>query len=105
MIWFYTDIWENVSNLKSKYNWFVFKFFELSPFEVSCWNTYRIAIMWSKEGKVFSRVYKESVATEILHIAFFSSSNSTFFCLFSLQTFKSQNGSLLVLNNHNLNVK
>ena len=47
MIWFYRDIWENVSDLKGKYNWFVFKFFDFSPFEVSCLNIYRIAIMWS----------------------------------------------------------
>ena len=82
-MWFYRDIWENVSNLKGKYNWFVFKLFDFSPFEVSCLNTYHIAVMWSYEGKVFSTVYKASVASEILHIAFFSSSNSTFFCLFS----------------------
>ena len=83
MILFYRDIWENFSDLKDKYNWFVFNFFDFSPIEVSCLNTYRIAIMWSYEGKVFSTVYKASVAIEILHIAFFSSSNSTFFCLFS----------------------
>ena len=71
MIWFYRDIWENVSNLKGKYNWFVFKLFDFSPFEVSCLNTYHIAVMWSYEGKVFSTVYKASVASEILHIAFF----------------------------------
>ena len=74
MIWFYRDIWENVSNLKGKYNWFVFKLFDFSPFEVSCLNTYHIAVMWSYEGKVFSTVYKASVASEILHISFFSSS-------------------------------
>ena len=84
MIWFYRDIWENVSNLKGKYNWFVFKLFDFSPFEVSCLNTYHIAVMWSYEGKVFSTVYKASVASEILHIPFFSSANSTFFYLFSL---------------------
>ena len=44
---FYRDIWENVWNLKGKYNWFVFKFFDDSPFKGSCLNTYHIAVMWS----------------------------------------------------------
>ena len=57
MTWFCRDIWENVSDLKGEYNWFVFKFFDFSPFKVSCLNTYKV-----------------SVAREILHIAFFSSS-------------------------------
>ena len=83
IIWFYRDIWENVSDLKGKHHWFDLKFFDFSPFEVSCFNTDRIAVMWSYEGKVFSTVYKASVARVILHIAFFSSSNSTFSCLFS----------------------
>ena len=70
------NIWENVSKLKCKYTEFAFKCFAFSPFEVSCLNTYRIAVM------CFSTVYKASVGSEILHV--FSSSNSTFFCLFSL---------------------
>ena len=81
-MWFNRNIWENVSNLKGKYNQFVFKCFDFSPFKVSCLNTYHIAVMWSQEGKVFSTVYKASVVNEILRS--FSSSNSTFFCLFSL---------------------
>ena len=47
MIWFYRDIWENVSNLKGEYNWFAFEFFDFSPFKVSCLNTYSIAVMWN----------------------------------------------------------
>ena len=47
MIRLYRDIWENVSDLKGKYNWFVFKFFDFSPFEVSCLNTYDKTVMWS----------------------------------------------------------
>ena len=50
MIWFYRDKWENVSDLKGKYNSFVFKFFDFSPFKVSYLNIYRVAIkaiMWS----------------------------------------------------------
>ena len=46
-MWLYRDIWENVSNLKGKYNWFVLKFFDFSPFDDSCLNTYHIAVMWS----------------------------------------------------------
>ena len=45
-MWLYRDIWENVSNLKGKYNWFVLKFFDFSPFEDSCLNTCHIAVMW-----------------------------------------------------------
>ena len=47
MMWFSRDIWGTVSDLKGKYNWFVFKFFDFSPFKVSCLNTYRIAVMLS----------------------------------------------------------
>ena len=39
---FYRNIWENGSNLKGKYNQFVFKYFDFSPFEVSRLNTYHI---------------------------------------------------------------
>ena len=39
---FYRNIWENGSNLKGKYNQFVFKYFDFSPFEVSSLNTYHI---------------------------------------------------------------
>ena len=80
-MWFNRNIWENVSNLKGKYNQFVFKCFDFSPFKVSCLNTYHIAVMWSQEGNVFSTVCKASVGRGTLHI--FSSSNSLFF-LFSL---------------------
>ena len=51
-MWFNTNIWENVSNLKGKYNQFVFRCFDVSPFEVSCLNTYHIAVMWSQDGNV-----------------------------------------------------
>ena len=82
-MWFNRNIWENVSNWKSKYDQFVLKcFIFFFFFEVSCLNIYHIVVMWSQEGKVFSTVYKASVVNEILRS--FSSSNSTFFCLFSL---------------------
>ena len=69
-------------NLKGTHDQFVLKCFNFSPFAVSCLNTYHIVVMWSQEGKVFSTVCKASVGSEIFHI--FSSSKSTFFCLFSL---------------------
>ena len=75
-MWFNKNIRENVSNLEGKYNQFVFKCFDFSPFEVSGLNTYHKAVMWSQEGKVFSTVYKASVGSEIWHI--FSLSCSTF---------------------------
>ena len=53
-LWFNRNIWENISNLKGKYNQLVFKCFDFSPFEVSCFNTYQLAVMWSQEEKVFS---------------------------------------------------
>ena len=73
---FNRNIWENDSNLKGKYNQFVFKCFDFFAFETSCLNTDQIVIMWSQERKVFSTVYKASVGSDILHI--FSSPNSAF---------------------------
>ena len=75
-MWFNRNIGESVSNLKGKYNQFDFRYFDFSPFEVSCLNTYHIAVM------CFSTVYKANVGSEILHV--FSFSNSSFFCLFGL---------------------
>ena len=80
-MWFNRNIWENVSNLKSKYNQFVLKCFDFSPFEVSCLNTYHVVVMRSQEGKAFSTFYKASVGSEILNIF---PSNSTFLSLVSL---------------------
>ena len=61
------NIWANVSNLKGKYNQFLFKCFEFSNFKVSCLNTYHIAVM------CFPTVCKVSVVSKTLHVA--SSSN------------------------------
>ena len=47
MICDFIETYKNVSSLKGKYNWFVFKFFDFSPFEVSCLNTYDKTVMWS----------------------------------------------------------
>ena len=60
------NIWANVSNLKGKYNQFVFKCFEFSHFKVFCLNTY-IAVT------CFPTVCKVSVVSETLHVV--SSSN------------------------------
>ena len=59
-------------------------FLNVLSFLLSWLNTYHIAVMRIQEGNVFPKVYKASVVSEFLHIAFFSSSNSTFFCLLSL---------------------